>query len=152
MSPAARKFGLEPFYWNSWYSSSPPSQPQSLLVFTARSYGDFSSIHGNPGFLVWGWGPLLLTGDLHSQDVPPYFYQPHLGVGPVHPVPLPLLPASMWLLLYILSHRTSVQTDSRQFSLWLFYSLVVILKWSWEEVSPAFTYFSILTRSPRGCF
>ena len=37
-------------------------QPQSLLVFTARSYGDLSFWHWNPGLgvLVWGWDPLFL--------------------------------------------------------------------------------------------
>ena len=37
-------------------------KPQSPLVFTARSYGDFSSWHWNPGLgvLVWCWDPSLL--------------------------------------------------------------------------------------------
>ena len=36
---------------------------QTLLVFTARSYGDLSSWHWNPGLgsLVWGWDSLLPT-------------------------------------------------------------------------------------------
>ncbi|KAF6104168.1 hypothetical protein HJG60_011186 [Phyllostomus discolor] len=35
---------------------------QSPLVFTARSYGDLSSCHWNPGLgdLVWGWDSSLL--------------------------------------------------------------------------------------------
>ena len=35
---------------------------QSLLVFAARSYGDFPSLHWNPGLssLVWGWDSSIL--------------------------------------------------------------------------------------------
>lgn len=38
------------------------TQPHSLLVFTARRCGDFSSCHWNPGLggLVWGRDPILL--------------------------------------------------------------------------------------------
>ena len=47
-------------------------QPQSLLGFTARSYGDFSSQHWNHGLevLVWGWNPGLL-GDSRDSRAPP---------------------------------------------------------------------------------
>lgn len=38
------------------------TQPQLLLVSKARSYGDYSSWHWNPGLgnPVWGWDPSLL--------------------------------------------------------------------------------------------
>lgn len=41
------------------------TQPQSPLVLTARSGGDFSSLHRNPrlGSLMWDLEPLLLSGE-----------------------------------------------------------------------------------------
>ena len=84
------------------------TQHKFLLVFIARSYGDFSSWHWNPmpGFLVWVWDPLLLREDLLRQDISPNFYLPHVGMGLVPSVSLLLVPVSMWLILYILSCRT----------------------------------------------
>ena len=38
-----------PFKRNTWDSRRPLSYPPSLLVFTDRSYGDFSLGHWNPG-------------------------------------------------------------------------------------------------------
>ena len=45
------------------------TQPQPLLVFTARSCGDFFSWHWSPGLgrPVWGRDPLLSRGDLQIQ-------------------------------------------------------------------------------------
>ena len=78
------------------------TEPQSPLVFTARSYGDFSSWHWNPGLggLIWGWDTSLLRGKLHSQDIHPDFYPPHVGMGPALSVSLPFPPVLMWLLLF----------------------------------------------------
>ena len=47
----------------------PLPQPKSLLVFTARSYGDFFSWHWIPGLggVVWGWDPLLLGEPLQLR-------------------------------------------------------------------------------------
>ena len=96
------------------------TQPQSSLVFTAVSYEDFSSWHwstrlGEPG--VGLSDCLLLRGDLCSYDIPPDFYLPHLSMRPAGFISLPFLPVLMWLLLYILSYRTSVQLDFRWFSM-----------------------------------
>ena len=46
---------------------------KSPWVFTAKRHGDSSSWHWCPslGSPVWGWHPLLLRGDLCSQDIPP---------------------------------------------------------------------------------
>lgn len=51
--------------------------PQSLLVFTVRSYGDFSPQrpqHWHPGLgsLLWGWGPLF-RGEPPLPRYSPYF-------------------------------------------------------------------------------
>ena len=58
-----------------------------------------------PALELWTWepdeglGPLLLSGDIHSQDIPPNFYLLHMGLGPACSVSLYLLPVSMWLFL-----------------------------------------------------
>ena len=62
---------------------------------------------------AWAEGPVVELGTL---GIPPNFYLPHVGVGPGGSVSLPLLlPVLMWLFLYILSCRTSVQLDFRWF-------------------------------------
>ena len=45
------------------------------MVFTASSYGHFSSWHWNPGLegLVWGWNPLLLMGSSATEMSLPIF-------------------------------------------------------------------------------
>ena len=60
-------------------------------------------------------GPLLLRGT-SAAKIPPDFYPPHVGVGPAGSTSPPLLPALMWLLLYTLSYRASLQLDFRGFS------------------------------------
>ena len=74
---------------------------QSPLVFAARSYGDLSSWHRNPGLiaLVWGWDPSL------PWHLSPFLSTTHVcgsthSVSPQSPclrvsVPLPLLP--VWI-------------------------------------------------------
>ena len=58
MSP---KLIVGPLRGVSWESHSFFCHPQPPLIFTARSYGDLSSWHWNPGLdgLVSGWDPLL---------------------------------------------------------------------------------------------
>ena len=93
-------------------------QLQSLLVFTARSHGDLSSWHWNPGLGgTWcGAGtPHSSVGDLFSLDMPLDFQPPHVGVGPASSTSLPLLTVWMCLLLCILSCKTSVELEFRQF-------------------------------------
>ena len=50
---------------------------QPPLIFTARSYGDLSFWHWNPGLvdLVSGWDPL-------PTRYPSILYPPHMGLGP----------------------------------------------------------------------
>ena len=69
-----------PFKRNCWGLCL--TQLKSLLVFTARGYGDFSSWlwYPGPGGLVWGWDPLPLSGDLCSRDISPDFYPTRVGV------------------------------------------------------------------------
>ena len=89
------------------------SQPQSPLVFTVRSYGDFSFQHWNPGLggLVWSWDPLLLRGDLQSQGISTDLTAIcGCGTSPFSiSAPLPIL----MCLRYILSYGTSVQLGLR---------------------------------------
>ena len=70
---------------------SPRTQPNSLLAFTARSFGDLSS---------WRWDPSLLGGGLCSPDVPPPLFLSRYPVrmGPAPLASANLLPVSMWLL------------------------------------------------------
>lgn len=59
-----------------WTPAAPRlTQPQSLLVFTVRSCGDFAPWYRNPGpgSLVWSWDRWLLRGHLHCPEVPPDF-------------------------------------------------------------------------------
>ena len=72
-----------PLRGTAWDSRSPPSQPKSLLVSTARVTGTRLSstrtLGRGPGV---GLGPLPPQGGLHSRDTPPDFHPPHVGVGP----------------------------------------------------------------------
>lgn len=61
-----------------------------------------------------GLGPL--THQVGPPDVPPDSSPPHLSVGPACFSSLPLLPASTWLLVHILSFRDSVQLVLRLLS------------------------------------
>ena len=72
------------------------TQPQSLLVFTARNIEGFSSWHWNSGLgsLVWNRDPFFPREGLNSWDISPDFYLPYVGMGPTGSVSLPLLPAS----------------------------------------------------------
>ena len=92
-------------------------QPLSLLVFTVRNYRNISSWQWNPelGGLVWGLDHLFLRGDLCNQNIPPDFL-PKEAVWPAYSTSPSLLPVSMRLLLYIITFRTSVHLDFRQFS------------------------------------
>ena len=75
-------------------------QPQSLLIFIVRIYGDFSCWHWNPGLgvLVWGW-------DLHFSEVTSaaekslQFSSVTCGCGTTCFVSQPLLPVLMRFLL-----------------------------------------------------
>lgn len=94
-----------------------------------------------------GWGDRCADGTFHSLGEISgaeisllLLTRLAVNVGLVCSMSLPLLPVSMWLLLYIHSYRTSVQLNFRQFSMMVVCSLFVILMWLWEEVSIVFTY------------
>ena len=93
------------------------TQPQSLLAFTARNCRDFSSWHWTPGVgdLLEGWTPCSSQEKTPLPRQPSQFLPPHVSVALAHSMSPPLLPALMWLLLYILSCRTSIQPDFRWF-------------------------------------
>lgn len=61
------------------------------------------------GNLVWGWDPSLLSVNICSWDIFLDPWPPHMSVWPAPFMSLPLLPVLTWLLLYILSYRSSVQ-------------------------------------------
>ena len=80
------------------YVESPENQQflllhQTLLVFTARSYGDLSSWYWNPGLDCAVWPG---AGIAHSPGSPPNFYPLHVNVGLPIPLP-PLLHATLSL-------------------------------------------------------
>ena len=112
--------------------SCPPSHSATFQAgfFIAKSYGDFSSWYWNPGLggLVWGLALPCASGYTSTAEIfiqvfiyhtwiwnSLCFYLSSLDVGPVYSLSSPLLPASMWLLPFILSCRTSVQLDFRSF-------------------------------------
>ena len=64
--------------------------PQSPLVFTTRSYGNYFSWHWNPGLGAW-----CGTGTFHSWGNLPDFYPPYMGVKPAHSTYPPLLPVKI---------------------------------------------------------
>ena len=115
------------------------TEPQSPLVFTARSYGDFSSWHWNPGLggLIWGWDTSLLRGKLHSLDIHPDFYPPHVGMGPACSTSLPLLVVSVWILLYILSCILSCNSVQLDFS-WMM--VILYFSCNFDVVVGGFKY------------
>ena len=102
------------------------SQTHSPLFFIARCYGKSSSLYlcfkmGSP---QWGLDPSLFKG-ISSADVSLSILNHHtIGVGPTHSASSPFLPLSTWFLLYILTHKNSVQIVFRYFS------KMVILKFS----------------------
>ena len=107
------------------------SQPQSLLVFTARSFGDFSSCHWNPGlkYIVWGCDQLLFRGNSAAKLSIPIFIchtwvldQSLCIIAPSYQTP-----CSFFLNFLVLGLPFSL--ISRNSERWLFCSLVVTLMW-----------------------
>lgn len=93
-----------------WASSCPPShrdeQKESSLISTFKCCGDSPFQHrtlGREPGMGWGMGPSFFRGDLCHQDVPPGIHPLSMGLGSACLTSPPLLPASIWLLLYSLS-------------------------------------------------
>ena len=104
---------------------------QSLLDFAARSYGDLSSWHWNPGLrgLVWGWDSSLLLSLLN-------FYPPQLDVGPGFSASPPFHPIRMDVFFFnSIVVRFPFNLISNGSEWWLLCVLVVILMWFCEEAS-----------------
>ena len=81
-----------------------PSQPQSLLIFVAGCYGDFSSWHWKPGLRAcFGDGTPHYSGGSSAAKVSLLLNHQRW----VWDQCIPILPVSMWFL-YNLSCRTSV--------------------------------------------
>ena len=108
------KFVCGPFKRKAWGSRRPPSPSASIPsdFYSQGLWGLLFLVLEPP---VGGLGPFTPQGDLHSQDIPPNFKPPNLGVGPAHCSSLPLLPVGLWLLLNSLVKFSSTQPDFRQF-------------------------------------
>ena len=124
------------------------TQPKSLVVFTAWSTGGFCSDTALLGWGDWFWaGTSSSSEGIFAAKIFLFILNDLTWVCNQLVQYLPLTPRSLtWLLLYVFGYRTFVQIDFR-WSQWLFCRLVVIVMWSWEEVSIACTYFAILTKS-----
>ena len=107
----------------------PPTQ--SPLVFAARSYGNLSFWHWNPGLggLVWYWDSLL-------PRCPFWIFSTIHGCGTslflVCAPPTSLDGCGFFNSIVIRLIFNSISESSEW---WLFSILVVILKWLWEEAS-----------------
>lgn len=113
------------------------------LIFTGRCYESCSSWHwcSKLGSWDWGWGFSLFLENIFSQSISPNFWLPHVSTEPVCFKSLSLLSVLRWLL-YIFCYKTSVQLSFTGPPNWLFYILVIILMWPWEEASTEFSYFT----------
>lgn len=122
-----------------------------LLIFTAICCGDSFSQHWRFELenAKWGWQHLLLVaGDIHNWTNPSQFLTVICGGGTslLHTLAAPT--SLMWLFLLILSYRRAKFSKTSGGSQgWMFYNLIVILKWMLEETSPVVTYSAILTAS-----
>ena len=103
---------------------------QSPLVFAARTYGDLSSWHWNPGLrgLVWGWDFLLLR-------YPSQIFIHHMWMWdqPVSCLPPTSLDGCGFFNSVVV--RLPFNSICDGYESWLFYILVVILMWLCEEAS-----------------
>ena len=112
------------------------------MVFTVRSYGDFSSWHWSPGLggLVWGYDPLFLRYSF-------WFLSTTHGCGPAHSSPLPLLPVSMCFFFnsVVVWLPFSLISDGSEW--WSFHNLVVILMWLCKEASCIYLFHCLNQKS-----
>ena len=105
--------------------------PQPSLVFTARSYGDLSSCHWNPGLggLVWGWDSSLLR-------YPSQIFIHHMWVCDQH-VPrlhLSYLDGCGFFNSVVVRLPFNLVSDGSEW--WLFSILVAVLLGLWEPCLP----------------
>ena len=102
---------------------------QSLLGFAGRSCGDLSSWHWNPGLwgLVWGWDSLLLR-------YPSQIFLHHMWAWD-QPIPrcAPLTSLDEGGFFNSIVVRLPFNSSSDGSEWWLFYILLTMLMWLWEE-------------------
>ena len=122
------------------------TQPQSLLIFTARSYGDFSALW------PWAGGPgmgleLLAPQGTSAAKVPLLIFHHYNWVWdpPILHLFPPYQSGCLFFIPLVIALLFSYIADGSEW--WLFCSLVIILMWLWDEASITFTYFMTLTRS-----
>ena len=134
------KFVCEPRKRNTWTPEAfHVPQPQSPLVFAARSYGDFSSWHWNPGMggLVCGWA-LLLSERTSAAEIHLPIFIHHLWVWdqPIrHLCPSYQSPCGFFFKSLVAGLPFSHISGGSEW--WLLGSLVVILMWlqEWDTLS-----------------
>ena len=91
-----------------------------------------------PGTGTLGWGAWCGPGTPCSWDIPLDLYSPHLSIRPACSMSLFFLPVTVLLF--------SSMSDG--FERWLFYSLVVILMWLWEDMSRVYLYCHLTGSQP----
>lgn len=138
----------EPFKWIPETAAALSLiQSESLLIFTVRGCGDFSPRRWDLGLgsPVWDWDLSPLRGDLRSQHTPPDSEPPSACGGPARFASLSsyLSPHDYFFISTVIGILLIWTAGDSQG--WWFYSLVVILIWSREEASTAFSYSAILT-------
>ena len=118
-----------PLKGTAWDSSSfCLPQPQFPLVFTARSYGELTSWHWNPGLCNPGLGLGLI---IPKVFFPIFIHHMWVRNQPI----LHLHPSNHGFFFnsIVVGFPFSSISDGSEW--WLFYSLVVILIWLCEEAS-----------------
>ena len=116
---------------------------ESLLAFVARSFEDLSSWHWYPGSGTW-----CGSGNSHSRDIlPELLFTCEWKAIPFHVCtpPTTLDRCGFFNSIVVRLPFTSISDGSEW---WLFYILVVILMWLYEEASYVCPH-RHLTRSPR---
>ena len=104
---------------------------QSSLVFAARSCGDLSSWHWNPGLgiLVWGWDSFLLRYPFQI-----FIHHTWVGTSPLWvSTPPTSLDGCSFFNSVVVRLPLNLISDGSEW--WLLYILDVILMWLCEEVS-----------------
>ena len=118
----------------------PPHSDEITVVFHSQMLWElFLALSPKLGSPVCVWVISFLKGNLCSQDIPPDFYFPHMGVGP----------ACSCLCPSILSVASSLYPQWQDFCSARFQVVpnnVCSVGQLWQDSSTTFTYAVILTR------